>query len=439
MEKQNDFYIENGELISYIGDETDIVIPEGISRIGKGAFIENENLRSIVLPESLCWIGQFCFAKCKKLKSITIPKNVTFIDKGAFSDSGLEEIIIKGKPEIRLWAFDGTPWQVNELKIKDCVVRDNVLLSVNSELTEFTIPSDVEIIGRDAFKNSKIRTINIPNGVTKLDICAFAYSELEHISLPETLQVIGAYAFSNCENLTELVIPESVTDIDTCAFQELSNCVLTILNEQDDENQFKISKDAFAFGQNQPHIKEVCVPYGSVAMRYAIKAGLKVTTFPCTPQKLGNAQKYCYMDNMFCCEGDILHEYFGQADTVYIPEGIKAIDSHAFFLSKVKKVYLPKSVKKIMDYAFTYCEELVEIKGEGIREIGWHAFSDCVKLQKIDFPKLEKCYDVSFENCVSLKRENMIIPSSANVIEVKFDIYGGWLYTNKKYTPFTNR
>ena len=89
-----------------------------------------------------------------------------------------------------------------------------------------------------------------------------------------------------------MTIPKSVTDIDSGAFQELPNCVLTILNEGDDEELFRLSYDAFAFGHNTPHIKEVRVPYGSVAMRYAIKAVLKVVTFPCAPKKCGNPKKY---------------------------------------------------------------------------------------------------------------------------------------------------
>lgn len=62
-------------------------------------------------------------------------------------------------------------------------VCDDVLLSVNPELTEYTNPANVKIISCDAFKNSKIKEIDIPNGVSKLDICAFSYSELERISL----------------------------------------------------------------------------------------------------------------------------------------------------------------------------------------------------------------------------------------------------------------
>ena len=59
-------------------------------------------------------------------------------------------------------------------------------MSVNPELTEYTIPTNVKIIGRDAFKNSKIKKIDILDGVTKIDICAFFNSAIESISSPNT-------------------------------------------------------------------------------------------------------------------------------------------------------------------------------------------------------------------------------------------------------------
>lgn len=437
MNEQKDFVIEDGELICYLGDAVEIVIPEGVNRIGMGVFIKNKNVRSVILPNSLTWIGQSAFAHCENLESITIPASVTFIDKSAFSDSGLEEVAIEGKPEIQLWAFDGTPWKSNELKRHGGLIRDNVLLSVNPELTEYTIPSNVKIIGRDAFKNSKIKEIDIPNDVTKLDICAFACSELERISLPDTLRVIESYAFSNCEKLTELTIPKSVTDIDIGAFQELPNCVITILNESDDEELLRISDHAFAFGQLIPHIKEVRVPYGSVAMRYAMKAGLNVTTFPCGPKKFGNPKKYEYIDDAFCCFGGTLHEYFGKQDVVYVPEGIHTIESRAFWCSKVKKVYISSSVKKIENEAFDNCKQLEEITGAGIEEIERHAFDWCEKLKRVEFPNLKRCFDISFKECNSLKRENVIIPKDTEIIiEADEPWTCGCGYCHITQTPF---
>lgn len=411
MVEQKDFYIKDGELICYLGDAADIVIPDGVQRIGDGAFIENKNLRSVTLPNTLCWIGQSAFSKCASLKSITIPASVTFIDKCAFSDSGLEEINIEGKPEIRLWAFDGTPYEANEFKTHGGLVRDNVLLSVNPELTEYKIPPGVKIIGRDAFKNSKVKELDVPKGVTKLDICAFSYSELERISLPDTLKIVDAFAFSNCTNLTKLIIPKSVTRIGDCAFEELPNCVLTILNECDDEEIFRVAQDSF--GRRTLNIKEIRVPNGSAAMRYAMKSGLNVTTFPCSPTKFGNPKKYHYIDDVFCCEGSTLHEYFGHQEAVHIPDGIRAIGDNAFTNADVQKVYLPKSVKRIEKFGFASCENLIEIVGDGTKEIELYAFHNCKALQRVSFPQLEKYIDIAFIGCDALEPENMFFPENA--------------------------
>ena len=413
----SNFVIEDGTLITYLGKDTEIVIPEGVCWIGDGVFIENEYVESVVLPKSLTWIQRFAFAKCKNLKKITIPASVTCIDQGAFSESGLEDVIFEGKPEIRLWAFGGTPWKEKELKQYGGLVKNGVLLKVDPYRTEYAIPPEVKIIGRDAFKNSKIKKIDIPNGVTKIDTCAFAYSDLERISLPDTLRIIESYAFSNCINLTELTIPKSVSDIGSGAFQDLPDCVLTILNEHDDEDLFRIMDDVFAFGQITPNIKEVRIPYGSVAMRYAVKAGLNVTTFPCGPRKFGNPKKYYYIDDLFCCEGSTLHEYFGRQDVVHVPKGIRRIGKGAFKFSKVKKVCLSSSVKTIAKDAFAYSKQLEEVIGCSVEEIDRGAFHSCENLNRVEFLNLKQCYDISFEDCNKLCRENIIIPADTEIIE----------------------
>lgn len=399
-----------------------------------------KQITSIRFPKSLEIIEDWAFDHCENLKRIVIPASVKEIGEAAFcSCSSLCEVIIEGDPKIGDGAFRWSPWEENEFRKAGAKINGDELIRVHPELTEYTIPPNIKIIGRDAFKNCNVKEVVVPHGVTKLDICAFSYSEIEHISLPNTLRVIESYAFSNCEKLTELTIPKSVSKIDSGAFEELSNCVLTILNENDDEELFRISDDAFAFGQNPPHIKEVRVPYGSVAMRYAIKAGLNVTTFPCNPKKFGNPKKYEYVDDVFCCSGSTLHEYFGRQDVVYVPEGIHRIEARTFWCTKVKKVYLPYSVKMIDKNAFNSCQQLEEITGEGVEEIGRHAFDFCKKLKRVEFPNLKRCYDISFKNCDSLKCKNIIIPEDAEIIVEAEEPWrcgcGRCFFTRTPFTP----
>ena len=442
MSEFQEFIIKDGVLQSYRGTASDIIIPEGVHTIDSLAFLSHkkENIESIQFPSTLEIIEDWAFDQCDKLKRIVIPANVKEIGRGAFySCEALEEVVIQGSPRIADDAFSWSPWEDAEFKKAQAKIDENVLLRVHPDLTEYTIPHNIRVIGRDAFKNSKIKEIEIPKGVTKLDSCAFSHSRLERISLPDTLRVIESYAFSNCENLAELTVSKSVTDIDVGAFQDLPNCVLTILNESDDEELFRISDHAFAFGQLTPHVKEVRVPYGSVAMRYAMKVGLNVTTFPCSPKKFGNPKKYEYVDEEFCCCGGTLHEYFGRQDVVHIPEGIHTIESRAFGGSNVKKVYLPCSVKIIDEDAFACCQQLEEIAGEGVEEIGRKAFNFCKKLKQVEFPNLKRCYDISFKNCSSLDCKNVIIPEDAEIIMEAEEPWrcgcGRCFFTRTPFTP----
>ena len=60
-----------------------IVIKNGVTNIGSGAFIYCYNLTSITIPNSVTRIGEYAFDYCG-LTSVTIPNSVTSIDKGAF-------------------------------------------------------------------------------------------------------------------------------------------------------------------------------------------------------------------------------------------------------------------------------------------------------------------------------------------------------------------
>lgn len=61
-----------------------VIIPESVTSIGEGVFMDCVNLTSVVLPEGLQAIEAFSFYNCKKLKALTIPKSVEMIDQNPF-------------------------------------------------------------------------------------------------------------------------------------------------------------------------------------------------------------------------------------------------------------------------------------------------------------------------------------------------------------------
>lgn len=72
-----------------------VIIPEGVTGIGKYAFYECRNLMSIVTPDSITNIEEYAFQYCSALISFKIPNGVTNIERSTFSDCyGLQNVII---------------------------------------------------------------------------------------------------------------------------------------------------------------------------------------------------------------------------------------------------------------------------------------------------------------------------------------------------------
>ena len=63
-----------------------IVLPQGVTKIAKGAFWNCTQLKSVSLPPNLKVIDQFAFQKCKNLLQITFPEGLETIGGGAFQN-----------------------------------------------------------------------------------------------------------------------------------------------------------------------------------------------------------------------------------------------------------------------------------------------------------------------------------------------------------------
>ena len=82
----------------YDKNSTEVIIPDGVTKIDDATFFEWENLKSVYIPDSVTEIGKQAFDLCRSLKSINIPNSVTKIGWGAFLDcESLESINIPDK------------------------------------------------------------------------------------------------------------------------------------------------------------------------------------------------------------------------------------------------------------------------------------------------------------------------------------------------------
>lgn len=94
--ESNKFVIENNVLKAYIGSDTCVSIPEGVTKIGKKAFSGNNKIKEVIFPKnSLKSIEADAFASCKSIKDLMLPKGLLQIGDNAFKDcTALEYVFI---------------------------------------------------------------------------------------------------------------------------------------------------------------------------------------------------------------------------------------------------------------------------------------------------------------------------------------------------------
>ncbi len=167
--KDNGMILHDGILYEYCGEEQDVVIPDGVTRICGGSFAYFSDPVSLVIPASVTSIGGNAFVDCKNLAT------VTFLE-----------------PEDAALAGGAFPNYV----------------------------ADEHTIGCSAFENCEsLAEIRIPEGYIGIDEYVFSgCSALAEVGIPRTMQRIDEYAFCDCPALTAVLIPAGVASIGEKAF-----------------------------------------------------------------------------------------------------------------------------------------------------------------------------------------------------------------------------
>ena len=157
-------------------------------------FFNNRNkIRAISLPKTLTTIGYYALNQCSSLHSIDLPQTVTSIYPGAFQDCH------------SLHSID-LPQTVT-------TIGSNVFCNCSS-LDSISLPDNLTNIQSATFANcTSLTKVHLPQNLISIDNSAFANTALTSVKFPEKGQLssLGYDAFYNCQGLTEITIPASVT------------------------------------------------------------------------------------------------------------------------------------------------------------------------------------------------------------------------------------
>jgi hypothetical protein len=338
-------------LTQYTGSNNVVVIPAAtngypVTSLGYGSF-SSTNIISVTIPGSVTSIGDEAFAGCNNLAGITFPGSLTNIGIAAFNSC---------------WSLTNVSIPANVANIGDyAFVFCTNLTAINVDAANQNYSSaDGVLFNKDLsilrqFPSGKSGSYSIPGTVISLADEAFGVNDYGY----------NPFDYSSCAGLTNLTIPNSITNIGDYAFSHCTGLTGVTISD----GIASIGVQAFSWCSS---LANVAIPgsvtsIGEVAFYYS---GLTNVTIPGSVTNLGlGAFAVC-----------------SRLTGVTIQDGVTSIGEAGFnFCTNLTGIKIPDSITSIGDRAFWFCTGLTNVTiPSNVTNIGQYAFSACASLTNID-------------------------------------------------------
>ena len=221
---------------------TSVTIGGSVTSIGSSAFLGCSGLTSVTIPNSVTSIGEYAFSYCSGLTSVTIPNSVTSIGDYAFSGCDSISSLNYNCPDNLLGSISKTHLQTVVIGDLVASISDNMFKNC-ANLTSVTIGNFVTSIGTSAFQGcSGLTSVNYTGTIAQwcvIDFSGFSSnptyyshslsingSPLTNLVIPEGVTQIKQYAFYNCSGLTEITsLATTAPTLGSGAFSGVSSTI----------------------------------------------------------------------------------------------------------------------------------------------------------------------------------------------------------------------
>ncbi len=435
-----------------------VIFQEGLESLGNYAFYNCKSLKNIDLPNTLTSMGTYVFYGCSGLADIIVPAGIDRIQPYTYGNcTGLTSIEIPSHIKaIYHDAFNGCK-NLTNVKFNEGLEVIGYSAFNGTAIEKVTIPKSVWMMsfnyytndeetsanrntgsGASAFYGSRLKKVTFAEGATRIPWHAFYNcNQLTEVILPESIINVRAGAFQNCTNIVNLNLPDAVTTIEEYAFYGCTgltdiivpsgidriqpytygNC--TGLTSIEIPSQIKaIYHDAFNGCSN---LNEVVLNDGLLDIGYSAFRGtaIKDIVIPKTTDCFSFSYYSDDGKTTYISTSDNASAFYGanELKTVTFADGSTIIGKYSFYNCKsITQINIPKSVTTIKDSAFRNCTGLTSIDiPESVTSIGEYAFYGCTGLTDIIVPAgIDRIQPYTYGNCTGLT--SIEIPSHIKAI-----------------------
>ncbi|MBQ8731727.1 MAG: leucine-rich repeat domain-containing protein [Oscillospiraceae bacterium] len=337
-----------------IGRETvHYEIPSSVKIIGKAAFQNCRNMKSVTLPAGITEIGSSAFSNCMSLESIALPSELKTIPNNVFSHCiSLEEIIIpEGVTTIGEYAFSGCK-SLKSVTLPSTLTQiDAYAFQACESLTTISFPKNLKTIGKNAFYTC-YRLESYPSG--NVAIGENAFFETRYEKNQKDIFEITAKGILNKYNGTDsiVILPEGITNIQGMVFSDAEITSITI------PASLKSSTQEIDDGVLVYHTFLINLNNQKLLMNSG-KTFNEIIVHPDNPY-------YTVIDGVLYSKDltNLILYPQGKPDKEFvIPDHVKVIAPAAFLnCNQLESVYIPDSVVDIQYEAFSGCKSLREAR-----------------------------------------------------------------------------
>ena len=367
---------------------------EGLTALPSQTFYDCTALRQVTLPATLRTIGDRAFTHASSLQSITLPKGLKKIGDSAFEESALQSVDTDAA-EIGAGAFSGCT-SLSSLTLREGVQKIGADAFTGAPLPTAALPASLTSLGTGAFprtfdgepKDSALQSYTVADGstaftaadgvlynkdqTTLLAVPAGWSSSSGVFAVPDTVTEIAPYAFADCQQVQQIVLPAGLTTLGEGAF---SGCT-ALMKIAVPDGVTALPASLFA---GCTALTDVTLGKGVTAIAdnaFFGCAALQTLALPDTVASLTGAAfsgcsqaitltvadtnpTYRFADGLLTTkDGKTLVAYLGGQTTVTVPDTVTALGDNAIVSPAVTAVTLPDSVNKLGKNALGYsCTE----------------------------------------------------------------------------------